>query len=73
MSVLPELLNAEFIASNVTGSGLTAMSVYLIMKGKTDVLRESIKNLSMQLALFNSQLLARVERLENIELQDRNK
>jgi hypothetical protein len=73
MSVLPEMLNPEFIASNVTGSGLTAATVYLIMKGKTDVLRESIKNLSMQVAQFNSQILHRIERLENIELEVKQK
>ena len=60
-----DFLTPEFVVSNITGAGVSASTVYLILKGKTDVLRESIKNLSEQLAVFHAGLVRRVERLEN--------
>lgn len=63
-----EWLTPEFVASNATGAGASAATVYMVMKAKMEVLHNEIKNIKAELSKAVDAAFQRINRLEDIHL-----
>ncbi len=63
-----EWLTPEFVASNATGAGASAATVYMVMKAKMEVLQTQLTGIKEDFTKAIDAAFARINRLENIHL-----